>query len=279
MGGAASAGLRLSEAPKPAAPSSTISLKGITKRYGSGEGAVLALDDIDLEVAPGEFVVVLGPSGCGKTTLLRMVGGLEPPSDGVLKIAGRDLWNAGGRQDAAMDEIGIAFQEALLFPWFTIEENVALPLKLRGVPKEQRLARARELCALVGLSGFERSRPRQLSGGMRQRASIARALAHKPKILLLDEPFGALDAMTRDQMNLELQRIWLAQRCTTLLITHSISEAVFLADRIIQLSARPGRLHLVHEVDFPRPRELDLQATPAFQGLVKDIRHALKEGA
>ena len=168
------------------------------------------------------------------------------------------------------------FQDANLFPWFSIESNVALPLRLRGLPKAERLAKARELCRLVGIAGFERAWPRQLSGGMRQRAAIARALSCAPHLLLMDEPFGALDALTRDQLNLELQRIWLGQCCTIVFVTHSISEAVFLADRILLLSPRPGRVDTVVEVPFPRPRAMTVQDEPAFQHIVRRLRERLE---
>jgi NitT/TauT family transport system ATP-binding protein len=175
-----------------------------------------------------------------------------------------------------LSKLGVVFQEALLFPWYSIETNVALPLKLSGVPKADRLKRARELCALVGIAGFERAWPRQLSGGMRQRAAIARALAADPEILLMDEPFGALDAMTRDQLNLELQRIWMHTRSTIVFVTHSIPEAVFLADRIVLLSPRPGRIHSVVEVPFARPRAPSLSDDGEFHRIVRHLRTQLE---
>ena len=175
-----------------------------------------------------------------------------------------------------LSELGVVFQDAQLFPWFSIEQNIALPLKLAGVGRDARLAKARELCALVGIAGFEKAWPRQLSGGMRQRAAIARALAADPSILLMDEPFGALDAMTRDQMNLELQRIWLTKMCTVVFVTHSISEAVFLADRVLLLSPRPGRIDVAIEVDFPRPRTMQSQDEPEFQRIVRALRDRLE---
>ena len=171
--------------------------------------------------------------------------------------------------------LAVVFQEPRLLPWFNIEDNVALPLRLKGIGVDERRARARELLALVGLAGFERVRPDQLSGGMRQRAAIARALVVEPKLLLLDEPFGALDAMTRDQMNLELQRIRRTIKCTVLLITHSLSEAVFLGDRVLAMTPRPGRIARVVDIAFPHPRDIDLQTTPPFQALVRDLRKLL----
>jgi NitT/TauT family transport system ATP-binding protein len=254
-----------------------IKLTGVSKWYGTRDNPVHALSETDLDIAPGELVVLLGPSGCGKTTLLRMIGGLLEPTQGRIDISGLDLWNKGERQSAAVANLGMVFQDAHLFPWLTIEENVALPLKLRGVPKAARMARAQELMDLVKITGFERRWPKELSGGMRQRAAIARALSYGPNILLMDEPFGALDAMTRDSMNVELQRIWQETGKTIIVVTHSISEAVFLADRIVLLSPRPGRIDSIHRVDFPRPRGLDVQASAEFQALVKTLRRRLAE--
>jgi len=230
---------------------------------------------IDLAVQPGEMVVILGPSGCGKTTLLRIMGGLLRPSRGVVSVVGRALWNGSERHRAAIDELGIVFQEGHLFPWATVEDNIALPLRLRGVARRERREQARELCRLVGIQGFERRLPRHLSGGMRQRAAIARTLAGDPRILLMDEPLASLDALTREQMSLEIQRIWLASSCTAVMVTHSITEAVFLADRIVVLTPRPGRVDTITEVDFPRPRDFDVQATPEFQTTVQSLRERL----
>jgi len=237
---------------------------------------VHALDVTDLDVAEGEFVVLLGPSGCGKTTLLRMIGGLIAPSHGRLRVMDRDLWQGNARQSDAVADLGIVFQDANLFPWFTVEQNIALPLELKKVPKATRLARARELTRLVGIAGFEQRWPRELSGGMRQRAAIARALSYDPDILLMDEPFGALDAMTRDAMNIELQSLWMQTGKTVVLVTHSIPEAVFLADRIVLLSPRPGRVDSIFEVPFARPRAIDTQTSAEFQTIVSDLRHRLE---
>jgi len=264
----------------PAMPSQTnnggIQLLSVGKHYDTQQGTVQALAKTDFSIEEGEFVVLLGPSGCGKTTLLRLIAGLLKPSMGTVTVGGHALWRDDRRDDAAVADLGVVFQDAELFPWFTIEENIALPLKLRGVDRAARKQRACELCKLVGISGFEQRYPRELSGGMRQRAAIARALSYDPAVLLMDEPFGALDAMTRDQMNVELQRIWIATAKTIVLVTHSISEAVFLADRILLLTSRPGRVDEVTPVDFPRPRVLGLQATDPFQHIVDRLRERLE---
>lgn len=253
-----------------------ISVQHVTKSFHSaGRESVLALDDINLEISKGSFTVLLGASGCGKSTLLRILQGLLPPSSGDISIDGVQLWNDGKPNREAVDELGVVFQDPNLFPWMNTEDNIALPLKLRGVGKRERRQRARELCELVGLTGFELNWPSQLSGGMRQRASIARALSYNPEILFMDEPFGALDALTRDQMNLELQAIWLQSGCTIVLVTHSISEAVFLADRVVSMSPRPGRITTTTDIPFERSRQLDIQGSTEFQKLTLDLRHRL----
>lgn len=258
--------------PFAASAERELSVRAVAKRYASAAGPVEAVQEVSFDVDAGEFISVLGPSGCGKTTLLRMIGGLHKASAGEIEIGGNPLWQSEQVIGDAVRDLSFAFQEPRLFPWFTIEDNIALPLRVRDVPRDQRLAIARELCALVGLNGFEKAWPRQLSGGMRQRASLARALVIKPRILLLDEPFGALDAMTRDQMNLELQRICAATRATVVLITHSISEAVMLSDRVVVLSPRPSRVQAIHSIDLPRPRAIDMQASAEFQRHVRSIR-------
>jgi NitT/TauT family transport system ATP-binding protein len=254
-----------------------VRLDAVEKWFATRDRPVHALATTDLAIADGEMVVLLGPSGCGKTTLLRIVGGLVVPSSGAVTIAGRPLWKGTTRQGDAVAELGVVFQDANLFPWLSVEQNVALPLDLRGTPRGERLAEARKLLGLVGLDGFEKRWPRELSGGMRQRAAIARALSYDPDILLMDEPFGALDAMTRDTMNLELQRIWMETRKTVVLVTHSITEAVFLADRIVLLSPRPGRIDTIYDVPFARPRSLDLQSTAEFQAIARELRGRLTE--
>jgi NitT/TauT family transport system ATP-binding protein len=254
-------------------------LVGVSKTFEARHGTTLALSDISLTIAGEEFVAIIGQSGCGKTTLLRILAGLVRPSAGEVRAAGRPLWADGVRDREVAGKLGLVFQDANLFPWYTVEDNIGLPLKLRGMAKAGRRARAHELCELVGLKGFERAYPRELSGGMRQRASIARALSYRPEVLLMDEPFGALDALTRDKMNLELQRIAAATRATVVFVTHAINEAVFLADRVVLLSPRPGRLRSITPVPFPRPRQLDLESEPAFQDIARELRHQLDEDA
>jgi NitT/TauT family transport system ATP-binding protein len=256
-----------------------IALVGVEKTYHTRSGAVAALRPVDLAVQRGEFLAVIGPSGCGKTTLLRLIAGLTPPSAGEVRVAGRALWEGRTRNAAALRSLGVVFQDPALFPWNTVRENIALPLALRRVPRAEREARVRALTELVGIGGFEQSWPRDLSGGMRQRAAIARALADEPEILLLDEPFGALDALTRDALNLELQRIWMQTGCTAVLVTHAINEAIFLADRIAVFSARPAGIEALIEVTLPRPRAPDVQASAEFQAIAGRLRGLLAAGA
>ncbi|WP_137127288.1 ABC transporter ATP-binding protein [Roseomonas sp. HF4] len=262
---------------EPAHPA--VVFRAVEKWFSTRDAPVHALAATDLTVSEGEFLVLLGPSGCGKTTMLRMIGGLVAPTSGEIAVEGRDLWHNGQRQAQTLAELGMVFQDANLFPWLSVEQNIALPLELKGVPAAERLARARALTRLVGIQGFEARWPRELSGGMRQRAAIARALSYDPRILLMDEPFGALDAMTREAMNLELQRIWLETRKTVVLVTHSIAEAVFLGDRILLLSPRPGRVDMALEVPFARPRAPDLQSSAEFQAIVLRLRHRLNDMA
>ncbi len=256
-----------------------IGFDGVDKVFGEGDGAVHALTAIDLEVEDGELVALIGPSGCGKTTLLRIVAGLTPPSTGEVQIGERDVWATGRPDPAAVGDLAVVFQEAHLLPWLSVVDNIALPLQVRGVDKAARRSRAEAMCSLVGIEGFGRHRPSELSIGMAQRAAIGRALIADPDVLLLDEPFGALDAITRDTMNLELQDVWLRHPSTCLLVTHSIAEAVFLADRVVCLSARPGRVAGETVVPFERPRVIDLQHTTAFQSVVRSIRSMLAEAS
>ena len=206
-----------------------------------------------------------------------MLAGLTAPTAGDVTLGGHQLWDGGRPDRDALRHQAMVFQESNLLPWFTVEDNVALPLRLRGVAKAERRAEARRLCELVGIGGFERHRPTELSIGMRHRAALARALVESPQVLLLDEPFAALDAITRETMNEELQRLWLAQPCTAVLVTHSIAEAVFLADRVVSLSARPAQVRAVTDVGFARPRSLDVQYEPEFQALVRQIRTELED--
>ena len=248
---------------------STILCRDVAKIYQTIEGeGIHALADIDLAVHEGEFLSVVGPSGCGKSTLLRLLAGTLPRTAGEIFIRGSPV--LGPRRD-----IGIVFQTATLLPWRNVLQNTLLPVDVQGLNRKTYTERAHNLLRMVGLTGFERKYPFELSGGMQQRVSITRALVHDPAVLLMDEPFGALDALTREQMNLDLQRIWAAAGKTVFLITHSISEAVFLADRVIVMSARPGRIIAELNVTFPRPRTLDVMGTPEFGRLVTEIRHQL----
>lgn len=262
------------------APSgSAIEIEGVSKTYAADAGPVHALTPTDLRVGPGEFVVLLGPSGCGKTTLLRMLAGLEVPTQGSVRIGDRTLFAPGALapQSEALGSLGFVFQAPTLLPWRRIAKNIELPLEGKGPGRRERRERATRMAEKVGLEDFLGHYPRQLSGGMQQRAAIARALVHDPDILLMDEPFGALDAMTRDQMNILLQQLWMDTGKTVVLVTHSISEAVFLADRIVLLSPRPGRVQDIVEVDFPRPRPLSVSADPKFGELVAYLRSQLGE--
>jgi NitT/TauT family transport system ATP-binding protein len=242
-----------------------IEIKAVSKTYRTRDGEIPSLRPIDFSIADGEFLVVVGPSGCGKTTLLKMIAGLLPPSTGEIVIEGRTITKPHG-------DVGIVFQTAMLLPWRTVFRNVMMPAEVKGLPRETHEQRAQALLKMVGLAGFEQKYPWQLSGGMQQRASICRALVHDPKIVLMDEPFGALDAMTRERMNVELQRIQRETRKTVLLITHSIPEAVFLADRILVMTDRPGSIAAVYNVPLQRPRSLDVLADPVFIELSQTIR-------
>ncbi len=240
-------------------------------RYGSGADALVALSDIDFTVGDGEFVSIVGPSGCGKSTLLRILAGLMPPTVGEANLAGTAI--AGPRRD-----IGVVFQSPVLFPWRSVLANAELPVDVQRLDRGAMRTRALDLLKLVGLEGFENRYPRELSGGMQQRVSLVRALIHDPALLLMDEPFGALDAMTRETMHIELQRIWMERRKTIVFITHSIAEAVFLADRVLVMTPRPGRISAELTVDLPRPRALEAVNTEAFGTYVRQIRECLNAG-
>lgn len=241
----------------------------LSMTFPNGNGGLEVLDSISLSAQAREFTCVVGPSGCGKTTLLRVLGGLLKPTNGDVRFGGEKLAQPRRR-------IGFVFQQANLMPWRTALENIVLPLELEGVPVEYAQRRAHELIELMGLEGFEGSLPRDLSGGMAQRVAIGRALVHTPELLLLDEPFGSLDALTRERMGTELLRVWKAQRATVVMVTHSITEAVLLADRVLVLSERPAKIVLELPVPMDRPRSLDLTYTPEFGQLASKVRSAIQ---
>ncbi len=244
-------------------------VRNLSVTFAGENGGLQALAEVSFVVPPQQFVALLGPSGCGKSTLLRVLAGLLRPTGGEVIIRGQQV-------TGPLPEVGLVFQHANLMPWRTVLSNITLPLEIQGVPPEQARRQAADLLDLVGLRGFEHTYPADLSGGMAQRVAIARALIHDPQILLLDEPFGALDALTRERMGSELLRIWQARRKTVLMVTHSISEAVLLADRVIVLSPRPGRVVLDLEVPLPRPRQAEVQYTPAFGALARQVRAAIR---
>ncbi len=244
-----------------------VKFTSLKKHYGAGP---LILDNITLAVAPGDFVSFIGPSGCGKSTILKLVSGLSPGTSGGLTVLGTTPKQARDRQ-------AFIFQDATLLPWHTAQRNVELPLRLRGTATGERAAKAREMLALVGLDAAREYYPRQLSGGMKMRVSIARALTLSPQLLLLDEPFGALDEMTRNHLNEELLALRERSRFTALFVTHSVSEAVFLSNRVLVMAANPGRFHAEVKVDFPYPRTPALRERPEFQAKVNEVSHLLHE--
>jgi NitT/TauT family transport system ATP-binding protein len=250
-------------------PAPLISVSGLRKEYGAQQGgSVLALDRIDFDVADGEFVTLVGPSGCGKSTLLQILAGILPPSQGQIMLKGSAV--TGPRRD-----VGVVFQEPVLLPWLKVVDNVMLPAVVHKLDRDKYRARAMELLTLVKLQGFENRYPYELSGGMQQRVSIARALLNDPAMILMDEPFGALDAMTREEMNLELLAIWARAKKTIVLITHSIQEAVFLSDRVVVLSGRPGRVVDLVDIDLPRPRTFEMLSAPEFGRAANRLRDQL----
>ena len=248
-----------------------VSVQGLSKRFERGN--VLALETIDLDVAPGEFVSLIGPSGCGKSTLLRIVGDLIQPTQGVVLVNGKDAHQA--RLDR---DYGIVFQDAVLYDWRTVARNIGLPLEMAGWDRRRRAARVAEMLELVELTGFGDHHPWQLSGGMQQRVSIARALSFSPALLLMDEPFGALDEMTRERLNGELLRIWQDLGATVVFVTHSIAESVFLSTRVVVMSARPGRIAGIVEIDLPQPREAATREHPRFAEHITHVRRLLRSG-
>jgi NitT/TauT family transport system ATP-binding protein len=266
-------------APPAVVPPDVVEIKAVSKSFGGsgrGRGAsrsqrVEALRDIDLTIGQGEFISLIGPSGCGKSTLLRLIGDLTSPTSGTITVNGKTAERA--RLDR---DYGIVFQAPVLFDWRTVEQNVQLPLEVGRIGRKERTERARRMLALVELTDFAGHRPWQLSGGMQQRVAIARALAVDPKILLMDEPFGALDEMTRERMNLELLNIWLRTGTTIVFVTHSIPEAVFLSTRVVVMSPRPGRITEVIDVDLPRERNVDTRELDRYFELVTAVRESLR---
>jgi NitT/TauT family transport system ATP-binding protein len=249
---------------------SVVSISGLSKSFKTG---VTALQDIELDIRPREFVSLIGPSGCGKSTLLRIIGDLIQPTTGSVIVNGKSAHQA--RLD---HDYGIVFQDAVLYDWRTVARNVSLPLEMLGWDRAKRKERVREMLELVELTGFESNRPWQLSGGMQQRVSIARALSFDPALLLMDEPFGALDEMTRERLNMELLQIWEKAASTVVFVTHSIPEAVFLSTRVVVMSARPGRVAEVVDVDLPHPRTAETREDPRFFEHVTAVREALAAG-
>ena len=248
---------------------SVVSISGLSKQFTGGTSA---LESVDLEIEQGEFVSLIGPSGCGKSTLLRLIGDLIQPSSGRIEVHGKPAAAARRHRD-----YGMVFQAPVLYDWRTVERNVQLPLELMRVSRKERAARTRELLDLVGLQEFARRHPWELSGGMQQRVAIARALSFRPKILLMDEPFGALDEMTRERLNLELLSIWEKLGSTVVFVTHSISEAVFLSTRVVVMSPRPGRIAGIVDIDLPFPRTVETREDPRFFELVTKVRELLRK--
>jgi len=253
-------------------PSALLDVRNITKRFATGDGEIVAVDDVSFSVAPGEFVSIIGPSGCGKSTLFNIIGGLTGDYAGSVTVEGATI---SGTHPA----IGMVFQEESTFPWRTVEDNVAFPLEIAGVAKAKRMERAAHFIALVGLQGFERRYPSELSGGMRQRVAIARTLASEPRILLMDEPFAALDEQTRLLLGDKVLQIHHALQQTTLLITHNLTEAVQLSDRVLVMTYRPGRLKRAVAIDLPHPRDSEVVSSAAFGQFVAEIWQDLREEA
>jgi NitT/TauT family transport system ATP-binding protein len=257
----------------PGGSGPVIAIDRLSLTFATADGPVYALDGIDLEVEEGEFVAFIGPSGCGKTTLLRLIADLEQPTDGAIRVNGLSPGQA-----RLARQYGYVFQAPALYPWRTIERNVMLPLEVMGMPRAERRRRAEHYLELVNLAGFARRYPWQLSGGMQQRASIARALSFEPRLLLMDEPFGALDEIVRDKLNAQLLQLWAGTGKTVLFVTHSIPEAVFLSTRIVVMSPRPGRILDVIDVDLPADRTLDIRETSEFLAVAHRVREGLRAG-
>jgi NitT/TauT family transport system ATP-binding protein len=251
---------------------SVISINGLSKVFNQGkDNRVYALENINLDVQSGEFISLLGPSGCGKSTLLRIIGDLTSPTSGTALVNGKPAAQA--RRDR---DYGMAFQQATLYEWRSVSKNVQLPLEIMGYSKEKRETRAAEMLKMVQLEDFGKHYPWQLSGGMQQRVAIARALSFSPSILLMDEPFGALDEMTRERMQLELLRIWSQTKTTVVFVTHSIPEAVFLSNRVVVMSPRPGRISGIVDIDMPQPRNFETRESPRFFEKITEVRECLR---
>jgi NitT/TauT family transport system ATP-binding protein len=251
---------------------SVVSIDGVNKVFGkAGANQTVALKDINLQIEQGEFVSLIGPSGCGKSTLLRIIGDLIAPTNGTVLV------NSKPAPQARVDrDYGIVFQAPVLFDWRTVEKNVQLPLEIMGKSASERTERANKMLDLVELTGFQKHYPYQLSGGMQQRVSIARALSFDPQLLLMDEPFGALDEITRERLNAELLDIWSRTKTTIVFVTHSIPEAVFLSTRVVVMSARPGRITEIIPIDLPQPRNVDTRELPRYYALITQVREALR---
>jgi NitT/TauT family transport system ATP-binding protein len=270
---AAAPKLKPHDGDKAPAADAAIEISGVSLRFDTADGPIEALSNVNLKVARGEFVSFIGPSGCGKTTLLRAVADLETPTSGAIRVNGMSPNDA-----RASRAYGYVFQAPALYPWRSVARNIALPLEIMGFGKNEREVRVAKGLELVNLSGFGNKYPWQLSGGMQQRASIARALSFDPDLLLMDEPFGALDEIVRDMLNQQLLRLWDVTGKTVMFVTHSIPEAVFLSTHIVVMSPRPGRIIDVIACDFPRDRALDIRETPEFLAIANRVRHGLREG-
>lgn len=256
-------------AVRPATSAPAVRCKGVHLTYGGRRGSVKTLNNISIDIPAGQFLCIVGPSGCGKSSLLGLVAGLREASAGSIEVLGKTVTKP-------VTELGMVFQKDLLLPWRSAIDNVLLQAEIRGLPREAMRRRAIELLSMVGLAGFEDRFPHELSGGMRQRCAIVRGLLHNPSLLLMDEPFASVDALTRDQLNLDLLSLWSERRPTVIFITHGIDEAVFLADRILVMSNRPGEIVEDIEVTLDRPRETDFKDTPEFRQYTKHIRHVLE---
>ncbi|MCA9859765.1 MAG: ABC transporter ATP-binding protein [Thermomicrobiales bacterium] len=260
-----------SESPASSQTSGTVLVEHATKYYKTNTGSVHALEDINLDIKKGEFIAIVGPSGCGKSTLLWAISGLHDLTSGRVVLDGQTV-------DGPRPEIGMIFQEANLLPWRNLQQNIEFPFEIKKVDSKPFQPRIQELLAEVGLSGFETKFPRELSGGMQQRASIVRCLSFDPEIILMDEPFGALDAFTRDEMNLLIQKLWMETGKTIIFVTHNVAEAILLADRVVVLSPRPGRIAHIFDIDLPRPRTIEETYSPPFIEKIFEIKDTIIQG-